>query len=163
MIEDIVVRHCPGTGISPNIAAWNSGKAGIYFLLGSQPSTASILMLNLYRLANRIPSAARMSYALLPENTMKSVLEDHAKVQAAPKIYKDWKVYRDPPPDVHLVRFDNEKLQYHSYNPPKGYTAEEIMQFGRAKQYLTLERAQELIERMEMDGDPWMECRRSPP
>ncbi|KAJ7600269.1 hypothetical protein C8J56DRAFT_879991 [Mycena floridula] len=68
-------------------------------------------------------------------------------------VYKDWELWTDPPPDVETVTFYNQKLGYHSYNPPEGYTAKEIMRFRRAKKHLkTVEAAQKLIDSMELEG-----------
>lgn len=61
--------------------------------------------------------------------------------------FNDWKVERDPPPDIHIVFFSNQKQEYYSYNPPVGFTAEEIMQFPGAKESLgTVEKVKELLE-----------------
>ncbi|KAJ7595295.1 hypothetical protein C8J56DRAFT_1159831 [Mycena floridula] len=106
----------------------------------------------LFKIFPPFRGTAGISYALLPERTMNTVLEERRKVQGVPKVYKDWEFLRDPPPDVWTVRFCNWKLGYHSYNPPEGYTAQEIMRFRRAKKYLTLERAQALIDAVELDG-----------
>ncbi|KAJ7584211.1 hypothetical protein C8J56DRAFT_1167010 [Mycena floridula] len=96
---------------------------------------------------------AGISYALLPERTMNRVLEERRKVQGVPKVYEDWELWTDPPPDIWTVTFCNQKLGYHSYNPPEGYTAQEIMRFRRAKKHLkTVEKAQALIDRMEIEG-----------
>ncbi|KAE9400915.1 hypothetical protein BT96DRAFT_1018548 [Gymnopus androsaceus JB14] len=63
------------------------------------------------------------------------------------KNFNDWKVERDPPPDIHIVFFSNQKQEYYSYNPPVGFTAEEIMQFPGAKESLgTVEKVKELLE-----------------
>ncbi|KAJ7592569.1 hypothetical protein C8J56DRAFT_885721 [Mycena floridula] len=95
----------------------------------------------------------RISYALLPEKTHNRVLEEHHMVQGVPKVYKDWELWTDPPPDVETVTFYNQKLGYHSYNPPEGYTAKEIMWFRQAKKHLkTVEVAQKLIDSMELEG-----------
>ncbi|KAJ7592565.1 hypothetical protein C8J56DRAFT_885716 [Mycena floridula] len=94
-----------------------------------------------------------ISYALLPERTHNRVLEERRMVQGVPKVYKDWELWTDPPPDVETVTFYNQKLGYHSYNPPEGYTAKEIMRFRRAKKHLkTVEAAQKLIDSMELEG-----------
>ncbi|KAJ7581631.1 hypothetical protein C8J56DRAFT_1100976 [Mycena floridula] len=121
----------------------------------------------LFKILPPFRGTAGISYALLPERTMNTVLEERRKVQGVPKVahflcnyhilivyqvYKDWGFQTDPPPDVDTVRFCNRKLGYHSYNPPEGYTAQEIMRFRRAKKYLTLERAQALIDAMELGG-----------
>ncbi|PPQ99893.1 hypothetical protein CVT26_009338 [Gymnopilus dilepis] len=56
-----------------------------------------------------------------------------------------WVVERDPPPDVHVIFFQNPKIGYFSYDPPKGFTAEELVQFNGAEECLTLEEAKALI------------------
>jgi len=63
-----------------------------------------------------------------------------------------WLVEADPPPDVHVVSFQNSVIGYLSYDPPKGFTAEEILGFEGAKQCLTLEKAQALIAEREEKG-----------
>ncbi|KAE9391340.1 hypothetical protein BT96DRAFT_925357 [Gymnopus androsaceus JB14] len=70
------------------------------------------------------------------------------------KNFKDWRVRHDPPPDVHIVRFTNRKLNYHSYYAPEGYTPEEILQFPGAKRCLpgTADKVKEWIETNEKKG-----------
>ncbi|KAJ7595972.1 hypothetical protein C8J56DRAFT_1043073 [Mycena floridula] len=62
------------------------------------------------------------------------------------KNFEHWEVEADPPPDVAAVCFKNADLGYFSYNPPRGFTAEEIMQFRGAETCLTLEKTKELIQ-----------------
>ncbi|KAJ7577852.1 hypothetical protein C8J56DRAFT_898552 [Mycena floridula] len=67
--------------------------------------------------------------------------------------FADWKVQSEPPPDVHIVFFSNQKLGYYSYNPPAGFTPEEILQFSGAKKALgTVEKVNELLELKEELG-----------
>ncbi|KAE9393178.1 hypothetical protein BT96DRAFT_924223 [Gymnopus androsaceus JB14] len=63
------------------------------------------------------------------------------------KKFLDWRVSRDPPPDIHLLYFSNQKLNYYSYKPPAGFTPEEILRFPGAKRRLrTVKRVKEFIE-----------------
>ncbi|KAF9054125.1 hypothetical protein BJ165DRAFT_1399413 [Panaeolus papilionaceus] len=57
-----------------------------------------------------------------------------------------WIIQRDPPPDADLVSFANYHIGYLSYDPPKGFSAEDLMGFRGAGECLTLKRAQGLIE-----------------
>ncbi|KAE9401412.1 hypothetical protein BT96DRAFT_918870 [Gymnopus androsaceus JB14] len=58
---------------------------------------------------------------------------DQTAIKLSIQNFKDWRVKRDPPPDVHIVSFSNHKLNYYSYYPPVGFTPEEILQFPGAK------------------------------
>ncbi|KAJ7589502.1 hypothetical protein C8J56DRAFT_889052 [Mycena floridula] len=121
----------------------------------SGSSNGPTIMLHSSRSLKRLQSfqaCAGISYALLPEQTMNKVLEQRRKVQGAPKVYKDWTIHQDLPPDVHQVTFNNDKLRYYGYNPPEGYTAQEIMQFHHAKAFLTVEKAQALLDDIELVG-----------
>ncbi|KAJ3498308.1 hypothetical protein NLJ89_g10233 [Agrocybe chaxingu] len=70
-----------------------------------------------------------------------------------------WTVEPEPPPDVGAVSFNNESLEFYSYDPPKGFTPEEILQFRGASDYLTLQKITELINErnekgtLELTGD----------
>ncbi|KAG6909134.1 hypothetical protein DXG01_001886 [Tephrocybe rancida] len=58
-----------------------------------------------------------------------------------------WLVERDPPPDVHIVYFQNPTIGYSSYDPPKGFTAEELVKFRGAKEArFTFEEAKAVIK-----------------
>jgi len=63
-----------------------------------------------------------------------------------------WLVERDPPPDVHVVSFQNLEIGYVSYDPPKGFTAEELVLFEGAKDCLSLEEARALIKERDERG-----------
>ncbi|KAG6867087.1 hypothetical protein C0993_006973 [Termitomyces sp. T159_Od127] len=73
-----------------------------------------------------------------------------------PTIDKDsshWNVRREPIPDIHLVYFQNRYIGYASYNPPKGFSAEELVEFEGAKEcHFDLEQARAIIERRDMLG-----------
>ena len=61
--------------------------------------------------------------------------------------FDHWKAQRDPPPDVHVICFENSKIGYFSYDPPKGFSVEEIMKFRGATNCLTQQRVTQLIKR----------------
>ncbi|KAG6909143.1 hypothetical protein DXG01_001895 [Tephrocybe rancida] len=64
-----------------------------------------------------------------------------------------WVVERDPPPDIHIVCFQNSNIGYTSYDPPKGFTAEELVEFQGAKEIeFTLEEAREVIAKRDELG-----------
>ncbi|KAG5333804.1 hypothetical protein J132_04176 [Termitomyces sp. J132] len=64
-----------------------------------------------------------------------------------------WIVERDPPPDVHIFTFQNKHIGYLSYNPPKGFTAEELVEFNGAKESrFDLEKARAVIAQREKRG-----------
>ncbi|KAF8801589.1 hypothetical protein BYT27DRAFT_7198159 [Phlegmacium glaucopus] len=68
------------------------------------------------------------------------------------KHLKDWKVDSQHPYYLEPV-FSNDKLEYHSYNPPQGFTAEEIFEFEGAKETLgTVEKVREIFEEGERFG-----------
>ncbi|KAG5341659.1 hypothetical protein E4T56_gene16081 [Termitomyces sp. T112] len=73
-----------------------------------------------------------------------------------PTIDKDpshWTVQRDLIPDVHLVIFQNKHIGYVSYNPPKGFTAEELVEFKGAKESrFDLEKARAVIAQRDERG-----------
>ncbi|KAJ7595974.1 hypothetical protein C8J56DRAFT_1043075 [Mycena floridula] len=61
----------------------------------------------------------------------------------------------DPTIDkMHLacICFENVDIGYFSYDPPRGFTAEEIMQFRGAETCLTLEKIKELIQARDEAG-----------
>ncbi|KAJ3514202.1 hypothetical protein NLJ89_g2499 [Agrocybe chaxingu] len=63
-----------------------------------------------------------------------------------------WTAERDPPPDIAVITFTNESIEFCSYDPPKGFSPEEIMQFRGASDCLTLERITELIKQRNEKG-----------
>ncbi|KAG6884192.1 hypothetical protein C0993_000484 [Termitomyces sp. T159_Od127] len=73
-----------------------------------------------------------------------------------PTIDKDlshWTVRRDAIPDIHVVYFYNQNIGYASYNPPKGFSAEELVEFKGAKECrFDLEQARAVIEKREKYG-----------
>ncbi|KAJ7581760.1 hypothetical protein C8J56DRAFT_1101226 [Mycena floridula] len=119
-----------------------------------RPPSLAPDQLHPYRLSKRFQpfcGTAGISYALLPERTMNIVLEERRRVQGYPRYTKTGSFGQTHTHTAGL-RFCNWKLGYHSYNPLKGYMAKEIMRFWRAKKHSTLERAQALIDTMELQG-----------
>lgn len=64
----------------------------------------------------------------------------------------NWKVERDPPPDVDCISFINEELGFFSYDPPKGFSVEEILKFKGADDCLNVEKVQALIKIRDEEG-----------
>ncbi|KAJ3498307.1 hypothetical protein NLJ89_g10234 [Agrocybe chaxingu] len=70
-----------------------------------------------------------------------------------------WTAERDPPPDIGVVSFNNETIGFYGYDPPKGFSPEEILQFRGASDCLTFEEITELINErnekgtLELTGD----------
>ncbi|KAF8810195.1 hypothetical protein BYT27DRAFT_7254131 [Phlegmacium glaucopus] len=70
------------------------------------------------------------------------------------KNLKDWEVASLHPYYLEPT-FVNHKLKYHSYNPPQGFTTEEIFEFKGAKETLgAVEKVREFIEEREKLGAP---------
>ncbi|KAJ3504568.1 hypothetical protein NLJ89_g7869 [Agrocybe chaxingu] len=63
-----------------------------------------------------------------------------------------WTVERDPPPDIAVITFSNESMGFYSYDPPKGFSPKEILQFRGASDCLTLERITELVRERNEKG-----------
>ncbi|PPQ72643.1 hypothetical protein CVT26_004350 [Gymnopilus dilepis] len=93
-----------------------------------------------------------MADATITTSTIHTLSNGEIIDPTADKDPRHWLVERDPPPDIHVVSFQNLEIGYISYDPPKGFTAEEIMEFEGAKDCLTLEETKALIAERDEKG-----------